>query len=123
MPEELSDRRRIAKLVGALGGAEAERAKALAELHKALSAAGLTFGWLADVVERDELVQGDREGLFKELVLRQLRGGLTWASFMGAGEPARVREVIVAMDNGRHVGAIEIKRAIEIVDVAVKRSR
>ena len=64
---EIGDRRRVAKLIGMLGSSSAgERENALAAIDKALSAAALTWGWLAALVERGELPGGDRDRIYKK---------------------------------------------------------
>ncbi len=121
---DVPDRARIGRLVGMLGSSsEGERANALAAVDKALSANGLTWGWLAHLVERGEL-PADRDPIFKRLVCDRLRDGLVVAWSMGSGEASFVRDVLVRIESGlREIDFADVSRAIDLATNARRRAR
>jgi hypothetical protein len=121
---DVPDRARIGRLVGMLGSSsEGERANALAAVDKALSAATLSWGWLAHLVERGEL-PADRDPIFKRLVCDRLREGLVVAWSMGSGDAGFVRDVLARVESGStEIDFEDVDRALNIATTARRRAR
>lgn len=122
---DVPDRARVGRLVGMLGSSSGgERANALAAVDKALSAAALSWGWLADLVERGDLPGGDREKIFRRLVAEQLRGSLVRAWAMAGGDAHFVRLVLEECENGSAaVDVGRVSRALKIASDARRHAR
>lgn len=123
--EDLPDRKRLAKLIGMLGSSSAgERANALAAFDKALIAAALSWGWLADLIERGQLPDGDTARMFKMLVIGRLRESLPRGWGMREGEAAFVRDVLVRCESGASdVDLATVSRALEIAARVSREAR
>jgi hypothetical protein len=127
MNQEARDR--LAKLFGRLGSDQAgERQNALAAIDKALSAAGLSWAWVCDLVGQAELLtEGDlarRDRLLSRLVGDRLSECLAQAWSMSAEEKASVRPLWSTLQVSKSLRSIEperIEAAIFIADVTRKR--
>lgn len=107
-------RSRVGKLIGMLGSTHAgERQNASAALERTLSDAGLSFGWLADVVAGSS--GDDRHQLFRELVVERLSHALRHAWALTPQEAVFVRQVLYDLAGSNSAA---IARAIEIADRA-----
>lgn len=107
-------RSRVGKLIGMLGSAHAgERQNASAALERMLSDAGLSFGWLADVVAGSDA--DGRYEIFRELLVERLSHALRNSWTVLPQEAAFVRDVLYSLNRSN---AAAIRRAIEIADRA-----
>ena len=107
-------RSRLGKLIGMMGSEHAgERQNASAALERTLSEAGLSFGWLADVVA----VAGEdhRYPLFRELVAERLSHALRNSWALLPREAAFVRDVLYNLNQSN---SDAVRRAIDIADRA-----
>jgi len=118
-------RARLGKLVGLLGSsAQGERENALAAVDRALRAAHLSYGWLADLIARGDLPDGDNERVFKRLIVDRLREGLQVAWSLGPGEANELRSVLVRIEAGlRTIDLKTIDHALNIATKARARAR
>jgi hypothetical protein len=106
-------RSRLGKLIGMLGSKhEGERQNASAALERALTDAGLSFGWLADQVAGS---RDDRGEIFRELIVERLSHALRNAWVLLPHEAAFVRGVLYDLSGS---DSAAIVRAIEIADRA-----
>lgn len=118
------DRGRIGRLVGMLGGAGGEKINALAALEKALASAGLSFGWLAEIVERGELPGGDRDKLLRKLAAERLRESLAQAWSMPGGAAQLVRLVLEECEAGSVVVDVgKLTKALAVASDARRHAR
>jgi hypothetical protein len=109
--------------VGMLGSSSAgERANAPAAVDKALTANGLSWGWLAHILERGEL-PADRDPIFKRLVSDRLREGLVVAWSMGSGDSGFVKDVLARVESGSSIEFADVDKALNIATTARRRAR
>jgi hypothetical protein len=121
---DVPDQSRLGKLVGMLGAAGGEGANALAALDKGLTAAGLSWGWLAQLVEHGEAPGGERDKIFRRLVAEQLRGSLVRAWAMAGGDAHFVRLVLEECEGGSAaVDVGRVSRALEIASDVRRQGR
>lgn len=105
-------RERLAKLFGRLGSDQAgERQNALAAIDKALSASGLSWAWVCDLVNAAELLTehdlARRDRLLSRLVGDRLNDCLAQAWSLSAEERNAVRYL------SNHLGLSKSLRSIE----------
>ena len=122
-------RERLAKLFGRLGSDQAgERQNALAAIDKALSAGGLTWAWVCDLVGQAELLSvldlARRDRLLSRLVGDRLDECLVQVWSMSADERAAVRCLYNELQLAKSLRSVKperIESAIFIADATRKR--
>lgn len=131
MSEQSDLRERFGKLIGMCGSSSAgERDNALAAIDRALSAAGLTWAWLSDLVASGErpdsgLVQR-RALLVAKLLKPRLNEALSLAWSMTADEAKAIAELRKRVESGADLNSAEglerIERAIGIITDVKRRN-
>jgi hypothetical protein len=122
-------RERLAKLFGRLGSDQAgERDNALLAIDKALTAAGMSWAWVCDLVNQAELLREDdmkrRDRLFARLVGDRLNECQAQAWSLSVEENTGVRRVANELQLSKSLRAVETERieaAIFIADTTRKR--